>query len=523
MGKKGITVLRCFLQTSFTLVFALSMLVSGGLWNKLSGAFSSVQFIPLFLRSLGPGAVTALSMFFSIIICTVIFGRFYCSVLCPLGSVMDASSWLNRKKKYRYAAPRHTLQTAFFFFVVITASLGLPLFLDWVEPYGIFARGVRIVFRPLYAGFIALWNIVAKASGSYGPDPVKLENDIPVLVISAVFFISAAAVSFFNGRLFCRTLCPTGAVLELASTWPLFGLSFENSCTKCRACEKACPSSCIDIGRSKIDSGRCVLCLACLDACNASSIKYGRRSRKKPPESEAASLQRTISRRSFLAVAGTGTLALVIPSIIKKMTGLAGESGQVTLSGISRSLAVAPGAVSQERYARFCTGCGLCVSRCPTGVLRHLFPALGKLPHSVGGFQPFLDYSRAYCTYDCVACNQVCPTGALLRLTPEAKRTVAVGESRFERVRCIVITMGTPCGACAEHCPTGAVTMRAIEIGKPTEPVLEPDLCVGCGACEKICPAVPAKAIWVSGLAKHKTVRLPSGGSTDEGNSGFGF
>ncbi len=430
---------------------------------------------------------------------------------------MDASSRVNRKKNYSYAMPRHSIQAVVFLCIISTAGMGFPLLLDWVEPYGIFARGVRVIFRPLYAGFIALWNLSAKALGLYGPAPVVLEHDLPVVIVSAVLFTAIAVTAFFKGRLYCRSLCPAGTLLELVASRPVFGIRIDQACTKCRACEKACPASCIDAGKAAIDSGRCILCLSCTGVCPAASIGYGR------PTPQRQSSGMPLDRRNFLAIAGFAALGALVPAAIKKIVSLQNNAGRVTLSGISRTLALAPGAVSLERYARFCTACGLCVSRCPTGVLRHLNPGIGKLPGSFGGGQPFLDYSRAYCTYDCVACSRVCPTGSLLRLTPEAKRTTALGESRFERSRCIVITNGTSCGACAEHCPTGAVTMRMLEQGKPTEPFLENDLCVGCGACEKVCPSLPLKAIWVAGLPRHRAARLPSGGTTDAASGGFGF
>jgi ferredoxin len=521
---------KIILQIFCTLVFSLSLLAAGSIWNSLSGLFASVQAVPLVMRALASAAVPATVLLCAGLAGTKLFGRLYCALICPLGSVMDFALYLNRRRILRHSTPRHALQGSFFLLLVISAGMGFPLLLFAADPYGIFVRGVRVLILPLYALLLSAVNAASRLFGFYGPPSVPLETGIPVVAADTVLFLSVSIAAYFRGRLFCRSLCPVGAVLEFFSFRSLFGIRFETTCSGCRSCERVCPALCLDAVHKKVDSGRCVLCFACLAVCPSSSIRYALTcdKRRKPQNVNTSPrsgdrCDKSVDRRTFLAVAGTGVLAMATPGFVRILDRIHSETGFVTLNGIRRPLSVAPGAVSLVRYSRYCTGCGLCVSRCPSSVLRHFDPFQGHISGFKVGLQPFLEYSRSFCAYDCVVCNQICPTGALLPLSREAKRTVAVGECVFMRSRCIVVTKGTSCGACAEHCPTGAVSMRVMGEGRPTEPFLDTTLCVGCGACEKICPSLPLKAIWVSGLAVHRIARLPHGGGIDPGTDGFAF
>jgi ferredoxin len=125
-----------------------------------------------------------------------------------------------------------------------------------------------------------------------------------------------------------------------------------------------------------------------------------------------------------------------------------------------------------------------------------------------GLLQPHLDFARAYCTYECVRCTEVCPTGAIAPLGVEAKKRVQVGRVRFVEDLCVVVTDRTDCGACAEHCPARAVRMVPWEDAL-TLPEIDADSCVGCGACEHACPVRPVRAILVDGSATHGVAAPP--------------
>ena len=163
-----------------------------------------------------------------------------------------------------------------------------------------------------------------------------------------------------------------------------------------------------------------------------------------------------------------------------------------------------PGSISLERFKDKCTGCQICVVRCPSQVLRPTGLEYG-LDYML---KPRLAYISSYCNYECTVCSDVCPTGAIKPLTIEEKTTTQVGIATFFKGRCVVNTEEKDCGACAEHCPTQAVHMVPYK-GTLTIPQINPDLCIGCGGCESICPVRPMRAIIVKSNVEHKFVEKP--------------
>jgi ferredoxin len=121
--------------------------------------------------------------------------------------------------------------------------------------------------------------------------------------------------------------------------------------------------------------------------------------------------------------------------------------------------------------------------------------------------QPFMDYSASFCNFDCVACTEICPTGALKPLTLEEKQLTQLGKAIFIKHNCVVHIDGTDCGACSEHCPTKAVYMVPFREDLKI-PEVNNDICVGCGACEYACPTDP-KSIYVNGNAIHQQAQKP--------------
>ncbi len=173
-----------------------------------------------------------------------------------------------------------------------------------------------------------------------------------------------------------------------------------------------------------------------------------------------------------------------------------------TLPIIKKLYSSPPGSKSVDHFYSNCTACHLCVAACPTHVLQPSF-----LEHGVFNIlQPYLDNSAAYCTFECVRCTEVCPTGALLPVTIEKKKTLQIGKTNFVKENCIVETEGTACGACSEHCPTKAVIMIPYKNNLKI-PEVRNDYCVGCGACEYACPTQPYKAIYVEGNPVHQIAK----------------
>ena len=128
---------------------------------------------------------------------------------------------------------------------------------------------------------------------------------------------------------------------------------------------------------------------------------------------------------------------------------------------------------------------------CPEGII---IPDLGT-----GGpgswLTPRLDFSQRYCNEWCRLCTGVCPTGAIGRLSLEAKRALPIGTARVNRHCCLAWNEAQYCMVCQEFCPYQAI--RAVEHNGVNCPEVDEALCRGCGACQSHCPAEPVRAITV--------------------------
>ena len=161
-----------------------------------------------------------------------------------------------------------------------------------------------------------------------------------------------------------------------------------------------------------------------------------------------------------------------------------------------------PGSLSAKNMASKCTGCQLCVSQCPNEVLRPSTDLLHLM-------QPEMSYERGYCRIECNRCSEVCPTGAIRLLPLEEKSSTQIGHAVWIKKNCIPVTDGVECGNCERHCPVGAIMMVPLD-ENDEESVMIPTVnearCIGCGACENLCPARPFSAIYVEGHEVHKTL-----------------
>ena len=218
----------------------------------------------------------------------------------------------------------------------------------------------------------------------------------------------------------------------------------------------------------------------------------------------------TVTRRGFIAAAGAGAAVCAAAGAEKEDDKLTdGGIADVTPPGVpERQLhVVPPGAGGHRNFSTRCVGCQLCVNACSNNVLRP-----SKDPRRV--FQPEMGFENGYCRPECTKCGEVCPAGAIRRITPEEKKTIHVGHAVWHSELCIAYTEGVDCSACAEHCPANAIVrvpMNEKDKNSPKVPVVDAMLCIGCGACENLCPARPMPAMTVEGLECHREVRPVSG------------
>ena len=472
---------------------------------------ATIQLVPAVLA----GSLVILTVLFLL---TLLFGRIYCSVICPLGILQDVISRFsgrgkknkkskkgNKKRWFKYSKPQTFLRYGLLAVCVIFLVLGITVPLLLLDPYSNFGRIATNLFRPLGMEVNNLIAAIALKSGNYSFHHISLHTATAISLIAAILaFLVVGVMSFLRGRLFCNTICPVGSFLGLISRFSLFKVAIDESkCTKCTLCERACKSQCIDSKNIKIDSSRCVSCYNCLSRCKSGAIGYRFSwvNKRKPSlfadEVQKADLtiqdEKRKSRRAFMATS-TAVVATIpfVPAWAKT------EVDESKLRPITP-----PGSKSLQHFKEKCTACHLCVTHCPQQILR---PAGFDFGFSYL-LKPHIVYERAYCNFECDICSKVCPNGAILPVG-ENKKTTQIGIAEFVQERCVVFTAGTDCGACSEHCPTQAVKMLPYK-DHLRLPHVTPDLCVGCGGCEYICPVRPIRAINVIANEVHQVSHEP--------------
>lgn len=495
--KRSRIVLAVVVATLITVYF----LDFAGLLPDSVSWLAKIQFAPAVLS----GSLVIVAI---LLILTLLFGRIYCSVFCPMGVFQDLAAWFSkrgkkkRRFKYNFSKPKTILRLAVLLLAIVAAVAGLQFVLGLIEPYSAYGRMVTALFRPLY---VAGNNGLEAIFTSFGDHTFYREQvaiiSVSALVIGVVTFLMIGFLAWRNGRTYCNTICPVGTILGFFSRRSWFGVRIDTGkCTSCGLCEKTCKAACIDSKGKTVDRNRCVDCFNCLNVCKFDAIHYtlpgkcesGEKVTVKRSNLETERVDQ--GRRNFIV---TGLAAAVaVPKVLAQTSTTALSGGEVRTRQVPIS---PPGAEGFGHMSKHCTSCHLCIARCPSKVLKPAF-----LEYGLGGMmQPMMYFERGYCNYDCTVCSNVCPNGALHSLTKEEKHRRQVGRVTFNESICIVVSEGTSCGACSEHCPTQAVKMVPYRDGL-TIPELNPDICVGCGGCEFICPVRPVRAIFVEGNAVHQ-------------------
>ncbi len=463
-----------------------------------------LQFIPSFIKFVNLVSVAAFGFLF-VLLLTLLFGRVYCSSICPLGTFQDIVSYLKKKiqkkkrYKYDYLPESKYLRYSLLVFSILFILGGSLFLVNMLDPFTNYGRFASNLFRPI---LLAANNILAYSLEKfdiYTIYPVEIKGFYIESLIYPLLFMSLVIwLSLKQGRLFCNTVCPVGTLLGLISKKSLFKIKFDEiTCKGCGVCEKVCKSGCIDTDNKEIDFSRCVCCFNCFDVCPTLGLNYHPAFKAKPlPLVEPADM----NKRNFLLAVGTYMLGLS-QVIAQKKEIIVKVKSTVPIKQIYP--VSPPGSGSISHFTDNCTACHLCVSACPTHVLQPSFLEYGFL----GMLQPRLDNSAGFCNYECKICTDVCPTGALLPVTLEKKKLIQLGKAVFIKENCIVETQKTECGACSEHCPTKAVYMVPYE--NLRLPELNNELCIGCGACEHACPTIPYKSIYIEGNPLHLTASKP--------------
>lgn len=497
---------RIILATIFFVGVTLLFLDFTGALHAWLGWMAKVQFLPAVL-AVNFGVVAAL------VLLTLVFGRIYCSVICPLGIMQDIFSWLRgrlRKKdrfRFTYSPARNWLRYILLVLFIIGLALGAHSIVLLIAPYSAYGRIAANLFAPIYQWGNNLLAWIAERADSYAFYSVDVWiRSASTFVVAVVTLVVIGVLAWRNGRTWCNTVCPVGSILGVFSRYSMFAPVIDTEkCRDCGLCGKRCKASCINTKEHKIDYSRCVACMDCIDTCKDGAVKYRFRWIKDfsgATGKDKASVQEEKTdqgRRAFLVsgvIAGTAVAA--------KAQDMKVDGGLAAISRADKPERQTPlvpaGSLSLKNFSDHCVACQLCVSACPNHVLR---PSTDL--HTL--MQPQMSYERGYCRPECTTCSDICPAGAIRPVSVEEKSSIQIGHAVINLDLCVVNTDDVKCGNCARHCPAGAIRMvRKNPENKDSLmiPTVNEERCIGCGACENLCPARPLTAIHVEGHEVHR-------------------
>jgi MauM/NapG family ferredoxin protein len=388
----------------------------------------------------------------ALVVASALFGRIFCGWVCPLGTAIDAARLVRGRRRGSPLIGRLSSTRFWVLAVLIGAAIAGVNFARWLDPLLMSSGAVHLACVARLDGTAAAiaWTVVGTVIG---------------LVL-------------FAPRFWCRTLCPLGAALSLVARLAPYRRRILDSCAHCGACSAVCP-----MGQSpdELSPAECIGCRRCGAACPERATRFtvevlstrGERRYEREPPSDPR-------RRGFI-------LALVAVAV-------GGAAGFLVGRRRGRRPLRPPGAPNEQRFVARCVGCGTCLAACPTGGLLPLVSA-----HRLdAAFTPRLVPRVGPCLPECTACGEACPTGAIARISAEAKTAMQIGLAVIDRSRCLPWARGERCVICLDACPSdyGAVELRPTPAG-PFHPHVKESLCTGCGICEHKCPLEGDAAIQV--------------------------
>ncbi len=459
-----------------------------------------------------------------ILVPTFFLGRFFCGWICPMGTLQH---WVGnmpseaKRGKQRIESNRYKRwQTVKY--VVLIAGLVAAFFgtmaIGWLDPFSLLVRSlglsvlpalnfaVRSVTTPLEHSHVVAIRVAGESLHTVLQAVVLdfRQVDFAQGLFLGVLFLLILAASLRVTRLWCRSICPLGALLGSVSRWSIFGLHKDAAtCDKCNRCLLHCQGGDDPIGGVPWRKSECLMCMNCVDSCPHSTLtfKFFRNER------EVASPD--MGRRK--ALTGLAAGAAIVP-LMRANTGLG--------KGRHDLLLRPPGALDEEAFLSRCIRCGECMKVCPNNSLHPTLEQAGI----EGLWTPTLVPRIGYCEPSCVLCSEVCPTGAIWQITPKEKgwvvgvgaqsQQIRLGTAFYDRGRCLPWAEATECIVCEEWCPVSpkAIYVEDADVidsaGKTKtlkQPRIDPSRCVGCGACEYACPLQDRPAVYVTSIGESRS------------------
>jgi MauM/NapG family ferredoxin protein len=435
---------------------------------------------------------------------TVLAGRFFCGWFCPMGSLNNAISIFN--KRQRPPKNWHRLKYYLLIFLLVGSLLGLqvtgvfdPISLMIrsfsIGLYPVLNQGLNSVLNTLYNTNLPPLMALSDLLGQALKKTVLAFNQPHYLQSGLIFLLFAfiLGLNLVERRFWCRYLCPLGALLGLISRYSLVGRHVSEGCTSCGKCERACPAAAAPQRDDSYKKVECYYCFNCDDLCpsKAVSFTFKTTTRAVPIDLE----------RRWIYISA---VSAVVAAVLSK------TSPRYREAIFNPSLIRPPGALKETDFLGRCVKCGECMKVCITNGLQPTLFEAGL----EGIWTPMLVPKIGYCEYRCTLCGQVCPTGAIRRLTLKEKAEIKIGLAMIDKGRCIPYAHGKSCIVCEEVCPTPkkAIWFNQVELkdrdGKRSmvlQPVVDTELCIGCGICETKCPVVDRPAIYVTSIGESRS------------------
>jgi len=402
--------IRVILAAIFFAAITLLFLDFTGVMPRYFGWMAKIQFLPAVL-AINVGVVVGLVIF------TLLFGRVYCSVICPMGVFQDIIARIgnrfkkNKKRPYSWSAEKKWIRYGVLGLFILAIILGAGAIVALLAPYSSYGRIASSFFQPVYRLGNNLFASLSAHMGNYAFYSVDVWiKSLSTFIIAAVTLVVIVILAARGGRTYCNTICPVGTALSFFSRFAMFRPVIDpDKCKNCRQCEFKCKASCINIKEHKIDYSRCVDCFNCLDNCKFGALKYKFAYAKKgaePSTNEAVPSQSDKGRRAFMAGTAIALGMATLKAQEKKVDG--GLATIIDRKKPTRQQPITPpGSGSFKQMYNHCTGCQLCVSACPNDVLRPSSDLMRLM-------QPEASYERGYCRPECTRCSEVCPAGAIL-------------------------------------------------------------------------------------------------------------
>lgn len=500
------------------------------------------------------------------VLATLVLGRVFCGWLCPMGTLHHLVGWLKRDKKpvlleknlYR---PSQRWKYIILITFLAAAVVGYQV-VGLVDPISLLIRSFSIVVTPVvnqvanaakHLG-LSTGDGVASDTTREAYKLIEFPNFLSynephfmgALLIGGLF-IFLLALNLRRPRYWCRSLCPLGALLGSVSRNSFYRLEIDKeACINCGRCHHHCQGACDPEHRESWRPAECFVCFHCVDECPVDALSFRFGAVRK--ETKGIDLKR---RRAFGAVAA----ALVAVPVLRateqyKLRGYP-FGGSAEPGDLNPKLIRPPGALPEKEFLQRCVRCGECMKVCKQNALHPATLEAGP----EGMWTPILVPQLGYCEYECTLCGQVCPTGAIQRLEFEAKKAVSIGTAFIDVNRCLPFAFNRFCEVCQEVCPTSpkAIWLTQVEdedrmdrstkevessagldfsaggewtsatefkeedeesgpltisiddegeVRKFTQPRIDTDLCIGCGACEYFCNVVDEPAIYVTSIGE---------------------